>query len=49
MLLSFFILTFEYRKHGIRNMIVKNKRRFMGLIDDFKEKCVDENCFNTLN
>ena len=36
LLLSFFILTFEYRKHRIRNMIVKNKRNLVGLIEDFK-------------
>ena len=48
LLLSFFILTFEYRKHRIRNMIVKNKRNFIGLIEDFKGKCENEDCFSIL-
>ena len=36
-LLSLFILTFEHRHVKIKNIIVKNKHNFNGIISEFRE------------
>jgi hypothetical protein len=36
-LLSLFILTFEHRHIKIKNIIIKNKANFFGIIDEFRE------------
>lgn len=49
LLLSFFILTFEYRQPAIQNIIIKNKDNFISLISDFHDKVTDEDSKNLMN
>ena len=42
MILSFFLLTFEYRENKIKNIIIKNSNNLMLVIRKFREKIEDE-------
>lgn len=42
LLLSFFILTFELRSEKIKSILYRNKKNFLMLIDDFREKVEEE-------
>lgn len=48
LLLSFFILTFEYRRETIKTMIYNNRENFYQLIDQFDATVDDEDASNLL-
>lgn len=49
LLLSFFILTFEYRRDTIKTMIYDNRNNFYELIEQFESTLDDEDASNLLN
>mmetsp|Transcript_10330 Transcript_10330/g.15840 ORF Transcript_10330/g.15840 Transcript_10330/m.15840 type:complete len:80 (+) Transcript_10330:1227-1466(+) len=49
MLLSYFILTFEYRRDGIKNTIIRNLGNFTTLISEFRENIEDEDTLELLD
>lgn len=49
MLLSYFILSFEYREDRIKNIIVKNLGNFVTLITEFREKTEDTDTIELLD
>jgi len=48
MLLSYFILSFEYREERIKSIITRNHDNFVTLIQEFKAKTEDQDTVDLL-